>query len=606
MDKQEILTMLNSLDVQVSMGRIDQPTYDSLKQKWTQLLTAEPDPPVPVTPPAMSSHETGYHAAATEVLACPKCAAPAQLDTTQDLSRPLRCPFCDTVYTLRQGQDNAQQLKKELIAWFDRVVVGSGRASSSVDINARRYIFSDSLYPILKKEVERRMEAFDTVLEAPLIQVKETAGFREYQPASSLLAIAQGDNQWLKTLVSRVTAEQLQNFAVVPDDQYKLQQLQLRLQSLIYHANISQQFASAQVSAYQVIRQNILALQESYQPLLQENDAEQRYRAFIAAQNERAQGALLLVEAMISAFDEQHGIVPERLVSQVSRALAQMEAALHQADTCAYNPLYTVFLQHGIKKDITGARIFQAVVTAYELVTRTQPCEFPAFHRRLLSYVQHLARLQDAEHLLWLLTSISRVLGARAGEAPLPIVKNWQWLERAVVQHRRAGTLGFGGEKGEVKARFFHPYWVARLNYTAVDGRLVRKTNVREGLLLVDATSVDVPQVVALTSEDPQLQVVQAGAQQFALFDKPLASLPALVTHAMAERAMKVYAGQQAARLKVLSTKMIGVVYLPAAVVQYRGKQKQREQVLCPVPVINQALQTYLTGTTDFLRTYRV
>jgi len=38
MDKQEIHTILNSLDIQVSMGRIDQPTYDTLKQKWQQQL----------------------------------------------------------------------------------------------------------------------------------------------------------------------------------------------------------------------------------------------------------------------------------------------------------------------------------------------------------------------------------------------------------------------------------------------------------------------------------------------------------------------------------------------------------------------------------------
>ena len=38
MDKQDIRTLLDSLDVQVSMGRIDQPTYDALKQKWVQQL----------------------------------------------------------------------------------------------------------------------------------------------------------------------------------------------------------------------------------------------------------------------------------------------------------------------------------------------------------------------------------------------------------------------------------------------------------------------------------------------------------------------------------------------------------------------------------------
>ncbi len=133
MDKQEILTILNSLDVQVSMGRIDQPTYDMLKQKWTLQLQAAENAAVLPLPSSLEpivineqAAMTGPRHAAVEVLACPKCPAPAQIsDTSQDLSRPLRCPFCDTVYTLRQGQDNAQQLKQELIASFDRVVVGN-------------------------------------------------------------------------------------------------------------------------------------------------------------------------------------------------------------------------------------------------------------------------------------------------------------------------------------------------------------------------------------------------------------------------------------------------------------------------------------------------
>ena len=607
MDKQEIHTILNSLDIQVSMGRIDQPTYDTLKQKWQQqLLQAEKGTPMPLTPPVDSTNTltsaSFSRQPATEVLACPKCAAPAQIsDPAQDLTLPLRCPFCDTVYTLRQGQDNAQQLKKELIAWFNKVVVSGGYSSSSVDMNARRYIFSDSLYPILKKEVERRLEAFDTVLEVPLIQLKETTPFREYQPGPLLLAVAQGDNQWLKTLVSRLTAEQLQDFAVVPEDQRKLQQLQLRLQSLIFSANIAQQLASPQSNSYQIVKQNIVALQQSYQPFLQANEDE-HYRSFIVAQNERVQGALLLVEAIISAFDEQHGIVPERLVLQVSQALMHLEKSQQLADACAYNPLHTVSLQHGIKKDIVGARIFQAVVSSYEVVTRTQTCVFSIFYRHLMKYVHHLAPIQDAEHLLWLLTSISRVLTARAGEAPLPVIKDWQWLGQAVSQHRRAGILGFNKEQGEIKLHFFHPYWVARLNYTTIEGKIVKKANVREGLLLVDATNVDAPLVVPLLGNNPALPIIQEGAQRSELLEKQIVSLPALMTRAMAERAMRNYTARQHATVRSL----IGIVYLPVAVVQYRKGRKQREQVLSLVQLVNQHVEINVAQTMDFFRTYMV
>jgi hypothetical protein len=611
MDKQEILTILNSLDVQVSMGRIDQPTYETLKQKWTsQLHESERPGSLPVTPSgemvAIQSETTPQPRGrvAVEVLACPKCAAPVPLsEMPQDLSRPLRCPFCDTVYTLRQGQDNAQQLKKELLAWFDRVVVSSGQAGSAVDINARRYIFSDSLYPILKKETERRLEAFDTVLELPLVQVKESSRFKSYQPGLPLLQLAQGENQWLKTLLSRVSAEQLQHFAVVPDDRQKVQQLQVRVQNLIYYANIAQQFASSEGHAYQIIQQNILALQQSYQPLLQVSEDEQ-YRTFLTAQYERASGALRLVEAMSSAFDERRSVVPERLVVQVERGLEHLKKSQQLAESCTYNPLYTVSLLHGIQKDITGARIFQMAVGSYEVVTRTFPCAFPLFYRNLLGYVLQLLPVQDAEHLLWLLTSVCRVLTARAGEAPLPIVKDWRWLEGAIGQQCRRGFLGLGGERSELKTHFFHPYWVAHLHYTDVGGKLLKKARVGEGLLLIDATSVKNPLVSTLVSPDPTLPIVQAGMQQPSLFDKSMVSLPALLTHAMAERALKSYATRSA--LKILSSRMLGVVYLPVAIVSYQSRRQRRERVISQVSLVNQNIYKDLALTQEFLRTYLV
>ncbi|HEY5004304.1 MAG TPA: hypothetical protein VII61_14180, partial [Ktedonobacteraceae bacterium] len=136
-DKQDIQTILDSLDVQISMGRIDQATYDTLKQKWTQQLqeivtretggvlvvaatngqrTTE-DHLVPITMIQTAPLQQEQPHYTLEVLACPKCAAPAALQPGQDLTRPVQCPFCDTIYTVRQSQDNAQQLKKELKAW---------------------------------------------------------------------------------------------------------------------------------------------------------------------------------------------------------------------------------------------------------------------------------------------------------------------------------------------------------------------------------------------------------------------------------------------------------------------------------------------------------
>ncbi|HEV2655589.1 MAG TPA: hypothetical protein VGT82_11550, partial [Ktedonobacteraceae bacterium] len=203
MDKQDIRTLLDSLDVQVSMGRIDQPTYDALRQKWVQQLqemeggagsniALEKAGVAAIDTEGLTSTTRELLARSSlsqaeeparytiEVLACPRCNAPAEIKTGSDLSQPLKCPFCETVYTVRQSQDNEQQLKRDLKAWLDQMIVSSGystNSNSGVDINARRFIFRESLYPALKKEIDRRLETFENMLEAPLVQMKETRDF---------------------------------------------------------------------------------------------------------------------------------------------------------------------------------------------------------------------------------------------------------------------------------------------------------------------------------------------------------------------------------------------------------------------------------------------
>ncbi|MBV9258762.1 MAG: hypothetical protein JO215_12180, partial [Ktedonobacteraceae bacterium] len=513
MDKKDIQTILDSLDVQVSMGRIDQATYDTLKQKWTlqlqEIETGEAGKTLstvatngngtterntdafvslmetqPVQASLPSLQEQPHYT--IETLACPKCAAPTTLQDGQDLTQPVQCPFCDTVYTVRQSQDNAQQLKKELKAWLDQMIVGSGYSGTgNVDVNARRFIFTESLYPTLKRDIDRRLEDFENVLEAPLVQIEETKNFRDYRPNTRLTTMANGDNQWLKTLSTRVLAQQLQDFAIVQDDKQKLQQLQMRVLSLIYYANVAQQQYSPTPISYPVVRQNVVALQKDYQSYAQKIEDE-RYISYIHALDARVSGAILLLDLLISALDEGHNVAPETLLLQVNNVLAQLDKAHQLALACTYNPFYTSSLRVGIQKDILIARIVSAVIASFEVVTRTQAEEFKSFYKRLMQYVQSLASIQSAEHLLWLLTSIGRVLAARSGDAPLPVVKDWSWLEDAVEANRHRATFGTPGETAQVQAQHYHPYWVARLSYSAIGGALVKKASVHEGFLLVD------------------------------------------------------------------------------------------------------------------------
>ncbi len=621
MDKQDIRTLLDSLDVQVSMGRIDQPTYDALRQKWVQQLQeieVSEGSNVALERAGIAATDTEGLTSTTrelltrsslsqaeesarysvEILACPRCNAPAEIKTGSDLSQPLQCPFCETVYTVRQSQDNEQQLKKDLKAWLDQMIVSSGYSTnstnngvSSVDINARRFIFRESLYPALKKEIDRRLETFENMLEAPLVQMKETRDFRDYRPDQRLTMLARGDNQWLKTLSTRVAAQQLQDFAVAQEDRQRLRQLQVRVLSLTYYANIAQHASSS--SAYRLVRKNIVALQKEYQAYLREV-ADEHYRSYILVLDARTTADILLLDLFVASLEEGQHIVPQALLFQVGNVIAQLKKAQSLALACTYNPLYTVPLQQGIQKDITTARIFQAVVVDYEVATRTRTEEFRLFYERLMRYARHLASIESAEHLLWLLTSIGRVLLARAAEAPLPVVKDWTWLDAAVEGQRRKAP----GQE----ALHYHPYWIAQMNYTEVGGVLVKRASAREGFLLADASSTGAPIIAAVTANDATFPMVEAGLQNFQLLDQQIVSLPAVVPYEKAEQAIRAYAYAHEAELRVLATRMLGILYLPAASIHYVDKNGKRDVVVSCLRNINQNLAQALKQTQEFLQ----
>lgn len=620
MEKQDILDVLDSLDLQISMGKIDQATYSNLRQKWVEKLqmlestiaagvTGSLNGLSGRTAPGQSTAYTSSaqpQAPMLEALACPKCAAPAEINglQLQDMTRPIQCPFCDTVYTLRQSQDNAQELKRELKAWLDQMIVGSGYGgsggSTSIDVNARRFIFTESLYPSLKKEIDRHLEDLEYAPEAPMVQLKMLVGFHEYQPSQQLLTIGRGENQWLKTLTTRVGAQQLQDFAVTQDDKLKMLQLQFRVMSLIYYANIANHLTIATTASYKAIHQNLQTLQKDYREHAQ-SVVDEGYRSYIMALDTRITGATLLLDLLISTFEKERGVAPEAALAQLDRAMEQLTRSEQMALACPYNPLYTVPLQQGIQKDLMAARIFHAIVKCYEVVTRVQSVEFGSFYEDLIGYVSVLTGNQSTNQILGFIQSISRLLAARSGDEPIPVHLDWSWIEAAIESNRYKPAFGAAETVGSVSYHF-QPYWIATLNYAEKSGIIFKSGTGREALILVDATSMSTPIIGHILVNDPILPAIQQATHSFNFLDKRVMALPALLSQDIAEKTMKSYANQHSRELGATIVKMIGLIYLPAAFVRYTGKNANREVVLGRMNFVNQNLISVLAQTHQFLQ----
>lgn len=612
MEKQDILDMLDSLDMQIARGNIDQNTYNDLRKKWLDKLQAfEGGTPAVMTgslavslniPPTPATSAPKF-----QELRCTNCCAPAPLDSgslAQDLTKPIKCRHCGTVYKLQESQNDAQKYEQALKAMLEQMGVGSSMVgSSNVDVESRRYIFRDKLYPMLKKDIDRRLENLENAPEAPTIPFKVTSIFGEYQPSPLLVSIGQGDNQWLKVLSSQVSAQQMQNFATVETDKQSLKTLQFRVTSLIYYANIARFLTTDDAPSYQAVRQNVQTLQQGYHDFAQ-GITDESYRSYIVALDSRMRGDILLLDVLVSLLEEGRSFAPESVQPQLERAITQLTQADSQANASTYNPLYTVPLQEGIQKDIVIAQLFQAIVKCYQVVIQSRPVEFTAFYNHLVTYTRTLTAIQSPSQLLGLLQSIGQLLAARSGVAPVPVLGDWSWLDAVIEGNRRKPTFGAPETVGVV-VRHFHPYWVATLNYAEKKGIIFTVGTGREALILVDATAANTPIVGHLLVNDPVLPTIYNGINTYNLLDKQLMALPSLISSDMAVRAMKQYTSQKVAELGATTIKLIGLVYLPVAFVRYLDKKGQsREMLVGRLNFVNQNLGNTLSQTHRFLQQY--
>jgi hypothetical protein len=321
----------------------------------------------------------------------------------------------------------------------------------------------------------------------------------------------------------------------------------------------------------------------------------------------RTHADILLLALLISAFADKKNSASNTALMQLSRALSSFEEAWRQASQCGYSPRATVPLQQGIQKDTLVARILQAVINCYEIAVNKQPVQFAVFYEHLIAYVLNLETPRSAEHLLWLLLSVSRLLAARSGSSPLPVLANWNWLDPAVESHREKSMFGLAGEEVVGLLHHLHPYWAARLYYNEeIKGVFGSKVMQRHGLLLVDATTPENPIVVSLAASDPLLSTVESGLHTYNLLDRDMVALPALLSRNPAEQAMNAYRKQHAAALGIAHLEILGVIYLPAASVRYRSRKGQRQITLGLLDKVNQHVSNPLKQTQQFLEQFAV
>lgn len=544
-----------------------------------------------------------------KILACPACGAPANVQSAnQDLTQPMHCEYCETVYTLRDSQDSAQkimhavqELRREHTAVLNQIAMKS--SASGIDIGVRHQYFNATLYPSLKREVDQQLNGFEKTFGAPIVAVKAFMGLPGYQPHALLVGLAQRDNRWLKLSSVRVSIEQLEDYAVMPQDKLKLRELQFRVSSVVYLTNIVQHFTPA-TSSYQVIRQNLLALKEDYEKYAQ-NITDAAYRTYIQILAARMDAVGYLLELLISLLDGRQNLTAQDAQQRLGQILARLRWVQQQAAQCPYSPLWMVPLQEGIEKDLSVANLFETILSCYRATAETRPVAFGFFYAQLMDYVGSLATSQSDKQLLRLLQLVDRFLATRAGRGRLPVLADWSWLDAAVEGERHKSFFGGAREKSQVVLQHLHPYWLAKLSYTEEVSNFSGRRGVsREGFMLVDATASDAPLVELLRMNDPCISVIESRLGNPSPLPKQVAALPVLLSLDVAKKAMDKHTAQHASELGMTHLEIIGVIYLPAACVRYVGKDTSRDKVMGRLSSVNQQVGDVLQRTQYFLQQF--
>lgn len=606
MEIQQIRDMLEALDIKLARGDIDPGKHTEVTTRLLERLQALGTGATLPAIGAVAALPITPLPANIEVLNCPLCGAPPD-SVPHDPSQPRKCGYCGGVYTFRESQDDMQKFQQAWKAWKDRVMVGSGLGvggQNTIDPSLRHLRFREKLYPALEKEFAYHLKNLESDAPATsVIPFKAIADFRDYRPNPLLVAVRQGNNQWLKMLSTSISNQELQDFAVLEEDKRRLRMLKYRVSSVICYANIACLLFDEGVHGYQLVRQNVQKLQEVYHNVIQDVE-DARYQSYLIALDSRLNGEILLLDVLIHVFEQGQSFADREAVNQLEHVIAQFAIAKQRTNSSTYNQKYTVPLFEGIQKDITIARLFQEIIKCYEVVRRSRSVEFGAFYHALMNYACSLTTIQSPEHLLELLQSIQCMLAARAGITPVSVLLDWIWFNEAVEDKRQRISF-FASETGSVVGRHYHPYWMATFDYKEQKSKVSRSRAEREGLILVDATSAGKLLVGHLPANDPLLPVIHADINRYNLLDKHVMALPALISHSAAEQVMERYLNWLYGKPGVTGVRKIELIYLPVAKVRYTGKRNQERDVfLGRLNFVNEHLDDVLTQTQHFLHQY--
>jgi|HubBroStandDraft_4_1064222.scaffolds.fasta_scaffold03303_5 hypothetical protein len=596
MDSAEIQKILDDLDIQLTVGKIDLPTYQVLAKKWSTRLAIGEASLATATYAPVSNSLTAVK------VACPNCGAPMGEDLSPD-RRFYTCEYCSHKFAFEQARDQTEQLRQELQGWLSKLVSGAAAGGNAVDATSRAFIFRERLYPSLEMEFNRSMELLEGFREYPLYQTELGALFRGYSSEESPLRAEHQQLAPVRNLTGKLCAPAVREFVVSAEDEQRLAAMQSSTMELIYTANIMQQSARYCAEGYVAARQNLDALRDLYHTT-QKRAASASEKQFLSASLARLESAGTVMDVLSRVYSSASGeLMGSAFSGELDTAKNLYAQALQLVDESGYSPMQTVPWRHGVEKEVALVELQTGLLNAYDRVVANAGGSFFEFQSALVEFTrQSKAPVADPQSLAAVADGLALLVEARRGGRTLPRLADWSWLGD-FQENNRSKKVMFLGKEEQIESleQYWQPFWLASLSFSQSEGALFKSGSAKQALLILDATSPQ--QCFASTVEDGSvLNVSLQGASKRQVPDQRL-TLPSLVTEASAQIILESYARSNPV-LRNPKVTLQQVVYLPAARVVYKSKEGTRVLVGSVISSINPHTDQLRYSTGVFVKRY--
>lgn len=570
MDANELARLLDGLDRRLALGEIDFATYNALKSKFTSQGGTSGDP----LAQAVASIGKEAHA-----LRCPGCMATLAppLDPT---ATSAVCEYCGGTYALQAAESEMADLRSKLRTWMSEMT-GSSGGGSGIDEASRSFIFRDKLYPSLRVAADRATEVFSFSRHQALFSVPIAEGLRNSPLREALQASPDLPSlvDKLKDVVVRLESPELSVFAVGAREKADVAALEVQCQEAIYLGYARRHVASFTSDALQKAQTNLRAVGKLYAEVAKlAGPADAAFAGAMAIRVEAVESA----EGELSGLLHGTGAIDAGAVSErLAKHAASCEEAAAKIESSGKEPKDVIPAAEGARMDAQSMRLLGKAVDLFGTCGAATGQSFSQFADELGAIVASAA--EPSSDLAWLADFVDKLaihLLAVSGEARVAVVDSFDWVEPVATSQIRSTLLG-GRETASVSGRQLYPFWVADLFFSKQKGVIFKKGQAEEGLMLLDAARQSTTWAKTQSGDAASQAILGALASGKDLAGRGSEALIPVVGADSAAKRMKAIL-ESREELRGATARLRGVVYLPVASVEYRGKHDVRRETLLP------------------------